>query len=571
MKIIKLLSKTVFIGALLFLASCSKKLDQANENPNGVDPSNANPNLMLPTILTGTAKSYVDLGYGRISGVVQYTQEDGWFSGYNHYDWSEEDWSGWYALLRNNEFLYQRAVDLDYKLHQGIALTMKSFLFGTVADLWGNAPYTNALKGDEELLYPDFDSQETIYKGVLEDLKTASSIFASVGDASGYYAAGYDVYYDGDPEKWQKFANTLILRYAMRVSNKLTDIAKSNVEAIYSSGIYIQNSSGDATMKYVGATADNSCPNAVAWDGSESNWRRRKPAQTLLNTMLQYDDPRIPVWFQPVHVRWVADPALPTKMDEFIREDGVILTGIKSFSEQEFKEKIAAGHVYTRHFNPNTFTTNAPFVNSLPDTREYVGIPAGLLYPDYYNSNPTSGQTVENQHVSQLSYLYQKSADDLLRARLASAAETSFILAEAALKGWSAGSAETHYNNGVKSSLETWGVADGYTDYIAEPGVAYAGTLEQVLEQKWIAGWTAATEAWFDYRRTGLPALTAGPASTQPVLPVRFMYGQNELNNNSDNVNSAIGILEQTDYSGPRGKNSQWSKPWLLQGTSKPW
>jgi hypothetical protein len=198
-------------------------------------------------------------------------------------------------------------------------------------------------------------------------------------------------------------------------------------------------------------------------------------------------------------------------------------------------------------------------------------VPAGLIQPDTYNNNPTPGQTVQNQHVSQLAEIYRGSSGGLLRARLASSAEASFILAEAALKGWSVGTAQANYNAGIKNSLETWGVGSQYDAFIAKPGVAFNNTLAQVMQQKWIANWTMATEAWFDYRRTGLPALKAGPASAEPVVAVRFNYGDNEVNFNRTNADAAINKLEVTKHSGLRGKNSQWSKPWILQGTNKPW
>src|SRR5690606_2247914 len=168
-------------------------------------------------------------------------------------------------------------------------------------------------------------------------------------------------------------------------------------------------------------------------------------------------------------------------------------------------------------------------------------------------------------------YATAGSAGDILKARLISAAEISFILAEAALKGYSVGSAETHYNDAIRNSLTTWGKAADYATFITEPGVAFEGTVEQVITQKWVASWTAATEAWMDFRRTGYPALQAGPAAAQPVLPVRFPYGNDELNNNTENVNAAAGRLETTSYSGSVGANSQWSKPWIIQGTGKPW
>ena len=133
------------------------------------------------------------------------------------------------------------------------------------------------------------------------------------------------------------------------------------------------------------------------------------------------------------------------------------------------------------------------------------------------------------------------------------------------------GTASDYYMAGVKASLTTWGLASSYSTYISNPGVAYAGTLEQIIEQKWIASWTAASEAWFDYRRTGYPAMTAGPVSKRPVLPLRFYYGINELSFNPANAQIALNKLETTAYTAPDGNNSPWSKTWLLQGTGKPW
>jgi hypothetical protein len=563
MNMLKLISKSVLALAIVVASSCDDRLSEINQNPNGIDPASANPNLVMPEVMNNAARSYLELGYGDVAGVVQHIQHDGWFGGINHYDWGPQDWSGWYNMLRNNEFMYKRSVELNYKFHQGVALTMRSFIFGAITDLWGDAPYTAAVKGDvsNEFLAPAFDSQEVIYKGIIADLKAASALFATK-DATGY-TAGYDIFYSGNPTSWQKFANTLLLRYYMRVSDKMPAEAKAGIEAIYASGVYIKTPSEDATMSYIGATAGNSWPGATAFDLEQSNFRRKKPAQTLMNTLLANNDPRLKVWFSPVHVRWVADETLTTDVDKFIRKDGV-LQNVSYLSDQVLLAEVKKGSKFTRHYNPKLYKGTL-------DTNEYVGVPPGLRQPDYYNNNPTPGQTVQNQHVSQLAEIYRGSSGGLLRARLASSAETAFILAEAAQKGWAVGTAATHYNAGVKNSLETWGVGSQYDAYIAKPGVAYNNTLERIMEQKWVSNWTMATEAWFDYRRTGLPAFKAGQASAETVLPVRFNYGDNEVNFNRTNADAAINKLETTKYSGLRGKNSQWSKPWLVQGTNKPW
>ncbi len=564
MKIIKGISKIAFALSVVMLWSCSDLLTDANKNPNVVDPLNANYNLIMPPVLASTAMKYLDLGWGEMSGTMQHTQHDGWFGGYNNYEWGPINWNEYYDRLRDNALL-MKSPD---KFHRGIALTMRAFLYGNITDFWGDAPYTESLKGDQGVIAPVFDSQEIIYKGIIEDLKAAAVIFAT-GDNAGYLA-GYDTFYGGDPAKWHKFSNSLLLRYYMRLSEKLPALSKAGIEAVYATGVYIKQPSEDASVSFVGSVASNNWPYIYSLDAvGESNFKRKKAAQTLIDQFKATNDPRLKVWFAPVHVQWVADPTLTVAMEPFIRKDGVIQEGVGYLEDKILKAQASAGHKFTRHFNQTLYA--AAHAGTTLDTSKYVGIPAGLRQPDFYNGNPTPGQTVENQHVSQLSDMYRyANKPSVLKARIITSSEVEFILAEAAFKGYSVGSAETHYKDAVKRSLETWEVASFYDSFITKPGVAYAANLEQIITQKWIASWSASSEAWMDYRRTGYPKLKAGQASAQPVLPVRFVYGDSEINNNRVNSENAISKLEQNSYS-TANTNSQWAKPWLLIGTKKPW
>lgn len=559
MKNLFIIKKTLLIIlGLCVVAACDEKLTEMNVNPNGIDPATANPNLLMPAVLAPAAQTYLDLGFGDMAGTVQHTQKNGWFGGHNHYDWGARDWSGWYGIQRTNALLEERAVELENEFFQGVSLTMKSFIFGNIADLWGDAPYTDAVKGTEggnQFEYPAFDSQETIYLGVIEDLKTAAALFASA-DSEGVTPAA-DLYFGGDTERWERFANSLLLRYYMRISEKRPDIAKPGIEAVYNGGMYIESPAQDATLDYTGG-ANDVWPSQYTSVDAFTRWQA---SRTLIDQMLTTNDPRISVWFQPVAVQWVADPGLATAQEDFIRADGQPLD-VDTYSYLEFQEM--SDIKFTRRFNPNQAAYNDDL---------YVGLPPGLTIPASYNGNPDPGQGTRNQHVSQLAPIYSTagSRGSILKARIISAAEVSFILAEAALKGYSVGSEEDHYNDAIQHSLTTWGKGSEFNSFIAGPGVAFDGTGEQVITQKWVASWTAATEAWMDFRRTGFPALQAGPAATQPVVAVRFRYGNDELNNNATNANAAVSRLEVTPYSGAVGANSQWSKPWIIQGTGEPW
>ncbi|AUD04998.1 SusD/RagB family nutrient-binding outer membrane lipoprotein [Spirosoma pollinicola] len=532
---------------LSFLFSC-KDLSQLNVNPNGVQPETVNPNLILPTVLTETGKTFLNLGYQDMSGVVQHTQKDAFFSGHNDYDWGgDQSWTGYYDLLRNNDLLYQRAVTLNMEFQQGVALVMKSMIFGMITDLWGDAPYTNALKGEQgsaDYIAPKFDDQATIYAGILADLDKASVLLSKPKTAYSSIVENADMYYAGDPAKWQKLANSLKLRYLMRISAKQPDVAKAGIEKIVANPAQypiIDDASADATMAFAGNNAGDSWPANTVFDISGSNYRRIKMCSTLLKPMQATKDPRLAIWAKKVEIPLSVDASLPAGTDK-------IINGVRYLSP----DKVGTTQIDT---DPN-----------------YVGLPPSVSQlPSGYNFNPTPGQTSVNPHVSYLNEIYTQAKGPLLKARLMSAAEVRFILAEASSKGWAAGDAKTQYEAGVKASLTAWGLSSSYTTFIAQKGVAYDGTLAQIIGQKWIASWTNATEAWFDYRRTGLPALSAGYAAKRKALPLRFYYMRDELNLNKANAGTAIDKLEVTANSQSDGKNSAWSKPWLVQGTGKPW
>lgn len=530
-----------------FLFSC-KDLSQLNINPNGVQPETVNPNLILPTVLTETAKAYTNLGFQDIAGVVQHTQKDAWFSSHNDYDWGgDQSWTGYYDLLRNNDLLYQRAVTLNMEFQQGVALVMKSMIFGLITDLWGDAPYTSALKGElggVDNIAPKYDTQDVIYAGIIADLDKASTLLSKPKASYSSIVESADMYYAGDPAKWQKLANSLKLRYYMRISVKQPEVAKAGIEKIVANPTQypiIDDASADATMAFVGNNSGDAWPSNAVFDVSGSNYRRVKMCSTLLKPMQATSDPRLAIWAKKVEIPLSVDASLPAGTDK-------IVNGVRYLSP----DKVGTTQIDT---DPN-----------------YVGLPPSVSQlPSGYNFNPTPGQTSVNPHVSYLNEIYMQAKGTLLKARLVSAAEVRFILAEAAQKGWAAGDAKTQYEAGVKASLTAWGLASSYTAFIAQKGVVYDGTQAQIIGQKWIASWTSATEAWFDYRRTGLPALSAGYAAKRKALPVRFYYMRDELNLNKTNSGTAMDKLEVTANSQSDGKNSAWSKPWLIQGTGKPW
>lgn len=538
------------------LSSC-EDLTDLNKNPNAINAEDGNVNLMMPAVLGPLGKNYLSLGLENMAGAMQFIQRSGWADGTNYFGWDAEGWEGYYDILRTNELMIKNAKELGLSFHEGVGLTVRGFIFGLIADLWGDAPYTSALKGNTgqmEYLYPEYDSQEIIYKGVITDLKAAAALFAK-GDNTGV-VSNADLYFKGDVAKWEKFANSLLIRYYVRISDKSGE-SKAAVEAIVASGKFISSSADDATMDYTGGASDQ-------WPliyTDETSSTRNLACKTIIDQMNLTSDPRLKVWFAPVSVRWVKDLTISGASSKML-VDGVETNILPNWIDYQGKS-----NTFTRLYNPNDVERF--------DT-EYVGVPAGLQQAKIhaYNGCPNGAQGRFNHHVSSLNRMFldgKPKAGDMLRTRFVSAAEMHFTLAEMALKGWNVGgNAEAHYKAGIKSSLETWGVAGAYDAFYAK--VTFNNTAEQILTQKWVASFCNATEAWCDYKRTGFPKLTLLTEQARaPVVALRYGYGNDELNNNTEKVNAAIDKLQTTQYSGSIGKNSVYSKTWVLQGTNKPW
>lgn len=548
--------KTTFILTLvLTLVFSCKDLDEMNINPNGVDPADGHPNLLMATVMTELGQTVVNLGFGDIGGVMQHTQRDGWSSGHNDYDWASEgqSWSSYYGILRTNDEMLNKAEELGLDFHKGIGLVMRAYTFGLITDLWGDAPYTSSLKGElggEANLKPVYDDQRDIYLGILADLEEANSLLSgSQADYSDIIPA-QDVYYDGNVAKWRKFANSLALRYFMRISNKEEGLARAGIEKIMSDQAnypIITSAEDDATMAYIGGAAFDSWPNNTVFDRTTTGgYNRTKVCSTLIEALQALNDPRIGVYADKIEIPLVIEPGWEDDRDEIIGNERHIAQNIADDYEQNWGEPI--------NLDP-----------------EYIGLPPSSPAGGAYNLNPDLAQGTLNPHCSQLNSMYKESSGPLLRARMMSASEVHFILAEAALKGWSVGAdSKTYYDGAIKASFDTWGLSGMYDSYISG-AASHDGTLEQLIQQKWIASWTAAAESWFDYRRTGFPALQTGPNAMRQAIPLRFYYMLDEINLNPTNVRAAIDKLENTGFTSPDPSNSAWSRSWILKGTGLPY
>ena len=168
-----------------------------------------------------------------------------------------------------------------------VARILKVLTFQMITDMWGEIPYSEALQG-VGVITPVYDTQEAIYASFVQELtEAAAQIDVNAAGMEG------DVIYGGDMEKWRKFANSLRLRVAMRMSEVNPATAQSVAAAAINAGIF-EGNADNALFAYL-SDADNDNPLYAHFitrtDYAISN--------VLAEFMLNLSDPRLPIYADP--------------------------------------------------------------------------------------------------------------------------------------------------------------------------------------------------------------------------------------------------------------------------------
>lgn len=548
-----------FLIPILFIQFACENFEDINTSPN--NPEVVSSNFVLTYVLSETAKLYEEQGRydSNISGAMQYTQRGTEFNstGPNFYGWGNESWNGYYNILRNNQIIYDNSIEDNHPFFQGIALVMRGYLFGLLTDLYGDVPFKESLQASDDLFFPRYDDQKSVYVGVLTDLKDAVDLLTNLDESQYPISASSDIYYGGDSSKWLKFANALRMRYAMRLYHKRAEISELDISEVFrdASSRLFEGNDDNAEMEFIGTTEDNSAPGG-SLRSANPNFSV-KPSLTLIKVLRELNDPRLDRWVIPVQKKW--DHSVQTPTD-------ISVTNV-------------FGETYDVTLMPAT-------VEGL-DTSLYVGLPIGLPSIQAINYNigndHASFDPEKNPHVSFLHPRYRMNKESFLNVKLLTFSEVNFLMAEAIIRGdmGVTGSAAEFYKAGIRASMAEWGVLTDaigfdFESYYNHPGVdleAATDRLEYILNQKWIASWLR-PEAWFDWRRTGYPALETGEITQfGDAIPIRYIYPSPNLDPNYlVNYEDAIEKLEATAFV-PVGqsKDHHYSKMWLIQGTGKPW
>lgn len=508
MKLFKIIMLVLFIG---LLAGCKKDFADTNTNKN--NPTNVTPDLLLSGVIKNMMDRQVNEAWGIGNIVVQHHAKIQ-FVNEDRYGWNERNdiWNTVYGNYRNLQNIFFAVKDDVTNPYYGVSLVLKSWMFSLATDAYGDVPYSEAGKAKTDGVYqPVFDKQEDIYNGILADLKKANEVLATAGsNLSG------DILYGGGGSaiiKWRKLANSLRIRYLVRISEKKN--VSADLQAIINDPVnnpIFEGNEDNAELKYM-ASAPYQWPLFGTRVGSFDEFRVSK---TLTDRLTALNDPRLKVFGRPTQT------------------------------------SIAAG------------------------TPEIKGVPNGLSDVDAlaYNGGV--------QGVSRVGYTFaclvcndnNQAAPEpaAARALLMTYAELQFLLAEVRQKGMiSTGTADAYYANGITANFNYWKsvVPAVYNlditmpaNYLTQAAVAYTGTddekLAKIALQKWVALYFNGLEAWFDWRRTNMPAIIPGPANLNDnKVPLRYIY---PLETQSLNTAKRAEAVQRQG-----GTDDLNTKMWLLQ------
>ncbi|HEY4285513.1 MAG TPA: SusD/RagB family nutrient-binding outer membrane lipoprotein [Puia sp.] len=510
MKYIKL-PVLLALATVVLATSCSKKFEQYSRNTNQPNPGSVPPGIVLRALLD----SIIVQPGGDADKQCQNICSNYVYYGTNEY------WTGSakldYGHLNNILAMESEARRLggsDNNPYHAMGLFLRAYFFVDMSEKVGDLPMTAALQGLANTT-PKYDTQKDIFKQSLLWLDSANTLFAgfiasnNVSDFSGDYYYIDRLGIKPALVEWQKVVNSYKLRLLIELSKRASDNTDLNVPQQFATifnnpAQYPIFTSNTDNLQYVYNSTYNYYPDNVTNLGN--NQLRLNLAATLETTLGQLQDLRAMVLGEPARGLGFSD----TSYQSFVgAPSGMDLSAMNALIGSGLKDsKVSL-------YNRNHFYAG------------YTGQPTYILsYP-----------------------------------------EVCFCIAEAINRGWVTGDAATWYKNGVTANFAFYGIVDGsntvtlqavsgdevsypmifaFSDYFNQPAVKYAGNnatgLAQILLQKYLAyARNSGYQAYYQWRRTGVPVFNAGPGTGNGgVIPRRWQYPTNESASNAVNLNAAL-------------------------------
>lgn len=164
-----------------------------------------------------------------------------------------------------------------------IARIVKAYFFQWITDRWGDIPYSEALKADADFT-PAFDKQEAIYTDLFKEWSEATAQFEEGKTVQG------DILLNGNTAKWKKFANSLRLIAALRLSKVKPEMGKKEFLAALADGVM---TSADDNVQYKFLSESNN-ENPVYTNYVVSNRKDYALSDVFVNYLKKVSDPRLP-------------------------------------------------------------------------------------------------------------------------------------------------------------------------------------------------------------------------------------------------------------------------------------
>lgn len=375
-------------------------------------------------------------------------------------------------------------------------------------EIYGPIPYSQVKDGE---MFVAYDTEKDLFNYMFEDLNEAidalSLIVASGEDTS--VMAGYDVVFGGDITKWVKFANTLKLRMAIRISGVDTTLSKKMAEQAVSHSIGVMTLASDSAWSSFNDGMNPYYRAEIEWNGGE--FRLSANVSSYLGG---YNDPRLAVYAKPGTYK--ANMGIVGVRNGIYQESGTFAT-YQTFSTTNIGEKdqlliMSAAEAY--------------FLRAEGALKKW-----------------NMGDSAKN--------LYEQGVTLSMEERgVTGAAEYLQSTAKPAA-----------YTDPYKSANSYQAVSKVTPKY--DESASNSENLERILVQKWIASFPNGWERWGDYRRTGYPVMfpvvdnenTDGVNSQKGMR--RIPYSENEKNTNPSNVATAISYLGGPDTG---ATNLWWAK-----------
>jgi hypothetical protein len=278
---------TLLLCSIVLVVSCTSEFDDINTNKNALSKLETS---QLPFLFSKAQSTATNNGWNFHDQYCQYFANTTTYFPSDRLvirmDWIRAAWNPIYSdVVPQLQTLFEQydPASAEY----AIAQVMWVYTFHRLTDTWGAVPYFNAGKSEKSIPY---DAQDKIYDDLLKRLASATTVLN--GKKSETPFGSFDLIYSGDVNKWIKFANTLRLRLAVRMSKADPARAKTEGEAAAAGGLLTSSPADDALIF---RTLKGDDFNGL----TVMDWNEFRMSAAMESVLKGYADPRMGVYFSP--------------------------------------------------------------------------------------------------------------------------------------------------------------------------------------------------------------------------------------------------------------------------------